>query len=113
LYSPRLSLHFDVTVVTWIFTLSLHDALPISSFATWNNTVADPGITYSPLNPIPANSGNVSGGVASTDSFFDGVTYQGGFDPAGSDRKSTRLNSSHGKISCAVFCLKKKKRAVI
>src|SRR5687768_17843577 len=29
--------------------------------------------------------------------------------PTGSDRKSTRLNSSHGYISYAVFCLKKKK----
>src|SRR2546422_8631346 len=31
-------------------------------------------------------------------------------DPAGKDRKSTRLNSSHGYISYAVFCLKKKKK---
>src|SRR5712675_3353146 len=30
--------------------------------------------------------------------------------PTGSDRKSTRLNSSHGYISYAVFCLKKKKK---
>src|SRR3712207_7251339 len=30
--------------------------------------------------------------------------------PAGADRKSTRLNSSHANISYAVFCLKKKKR---
>src|SRR5207245_8159752 len=29
------------------------------------------------------------------------------------DRKSTRLNSSHGSISYAVFCLKKKKRTAI
>src|SRR2546429_7176790 len=31
---------------------------------------------------------------------------------AGGDRKSTRLNSSHGYISYAVFCLKKKKNAI-
>src|SRR2546422_1202491 len=31
-------------------------------------------------------------------------------DAAGGDRKSTRLNSSHGYISYAVFCLKKKKK---
>src|SRR2546429_1534369 len=31
--------------------------------------------------------------------------------PAGGDRKSTRLNSSHGYISYAVFCLKKKKKS--
>src|SRR5689334_23431851 len=30
--------------------------------------------------------------------------------PAGEDRKSTRLNSSHSSISYAVFCLKKKKK---
>src|SRR5687768_18602284 len=32
--------------------------------------------------------------------------------PTGADRKSTRLNSSHGYISYAVFCLKKKKKAL-
>src|SRR5690606_37299972 len=56
-----------------------------ASFNIWNNTIADPGITYSPLNPIPVNSGNISGGVVSTDSFFDGVTYQGAFDPTGNN----------------------------
>src|SRR5688500_19915920 len=35
--------------------------------------------------------------------------YAGGPAPARSDRKSTRLNSSHLVISYAVFCLKKKK----
>src|SRR5208282_6128258 len=33
--------------------------------------------------------------------------------PRGLDRKSTRLNSSHGSISYAVFCLKKKKKRVV
>src|SRR3712207_6909357 len=33
-----------------------------------------------------------------------------GHHPAGRDRKSTRLNSSHANISYAVFCLKKKKK---
>src|SRR3712207_6948392 len=33
--------------------------------------------------------------------------------PAGSDRKSTRLNSSHANISYAVFCLKKKKQTYV
>src|SRR2546427_7140883 len=33
--------------------------------------------------------------------------------PAGPDRKSTRLNSSHSQISYAVFCLKKKKKRMI
>src|SRR6266542_6274786 len=65
---------FNDTATTEIYTLSLHDALPISA--------ADPG-------PRPAN-GPPPG-------------------PSGGDRKSTRLNSSHGSISYAVFCLKKKK----
>src|SRR3989449_1547430 len=34
----------------------------------------------------------------------------GALPPRGGDRKSTRLNSSHGYISYAVFCLKKKKK---
>src|SRR2546430_6042278 len=33
--------------------------------------------------------------------------------PPGSDRKSTRLNSSHSQISYAVFCLKKKKKKIV
>src|SRR2546422_3060653 len=38
------------------------------------------------------------------------VLLQGRFGITGRDRKSTRLNSSHGYISYAVFCLKKKKK---
>src|SRR2546429_5416574 len=34
-------------------------------------------------------------------------------DDLGEDRKSTRLNSSHGYISYAVFCLKKKKKTIV
>src|SRR5690606_41329600 len=41
----------------------------------------------------------------------DGLTLRfSGWAPLGADRKSTRLNSSHVKISYAVFCLKKKKK---
>src|SRR2546422_7236116 len=38
------------------------------------------------------------------------VTFQAKWVPGAIDRKSTRLNSSHGYISYAVFCLKKKKK---
>src|SRR3712207_6870984 len=38
-----------------------------------------------------------------------GLDFEGGADHVGTDRKSTRLNSSHANISYAVFCLKKKK----
>src|SRR2546422_4156200 len=39
-----------------------------------------------------------------------GKAFSAGLDIVQVDRKSTRLNSSHGYISYAVFCLKKKKK---
>src|SRR2546430_10941122 len=71
---------FNDTAPTEIYTLSLHDALPISSSA---------------LHPFGAGPwGRI--GVAQC--------------RRTKDRKSTRLNSSHSQISYAVFCLKKKKK---
>src|SRR2546422_7297385 len=52
----------------------------------------------SPLAPVRINIRNAVGSATS------------GLRPFQGDRKSTRLNSSHGYISYAVFCLKKKKR---
>src|SRR2546427_8217033 len=77
---------FNDTATTEIYTLSLHDALPI-----WRRPARDGG----PDSPLLANRLNVSRGRSS------GHRRQ--------DRKSTRLNSSHSQISYAVFCLKKKK----
>src|SRR2546429_6768613 len=50
-------------------------------------------------------------GVFQFDGYYDDIGCAAATDPDGftSDRKSTRLNSSHGYISYAVFCLKKKK----
>src|SRR2546428_14129600 len=78
---------FNDTATTEIYTLSLHDALPIS-----------PGLD--PARRRPAQHSR------------DGARSRGRGDhpPAPQDRKSTRLNSSHDQISYAVFCLKKKKR---
>src|SRR2546430_10344967 len=73
---------FNDTATTEIYTLSLHDALPI--FAKVANRVWGDRQTVV---------------VA-----VDGVEV--------GDRKSTRLNSSHSQISYAVFCLKKKKKLV-
>src|SRR5437762_5424659 len=70
---------------TEIYTLSLHDALPISDWYVVSSTHTV-GITSSDGSAtLPANAAL-----------------------AGGDRKSTRLNSSHRCISYAVFCLKKK-----
>src|SRR5215467_14906086 len=74
---------FNDTATTEIYTLSLHDALPIFGagasvvgLAAWAGPVAAVAVALAPAE----------------------------------DRKSTRLNSSHLVISYAVFCLKKKKK---
>src|SRR5258707_7740577 len=77
---------FNDTATTEIYTLSLHDALPISRPST--TTTA----TSSATSRAGCSARPVSRGARST------------------DRKSTRLNSSHANISYAVFCLKKKKK---
>src|SRR2546422_7947544 len=75
---------FNDTATTEIYTLSLHDALPIShSFRLCSKHTRSSDLSQ-------VKNGSFS------------VTW------IGIDRKSTRLNSSHGYISYAVFCLKKK-----
>src|SRR5207245_11561233 len=75
--------------------LSLHDALPI----LLSDCVVYPSPGDSPLDFLPyAASGKPQPGA-----FRLGPTP--GLGLAGGDRKSTRLNSSHGSISYAVFCL--------
>src|SRR2546430_10001703 len=74
---------FNDTATTEIYTLSLHDALPISG-APRRRRASSPAMCCS----RSARS-------------RPGRTRTG-------DRKSTRLNSSHSQISYAVFCLKKK-----
>src|SRR5690606_41165832 len=89
---------------TDIYTLSLHDALPI----------------YDRPRPRSAprarrRPGAARGGLRDDESAAVGHTGRprGAADGRAAveqDRKSTRLNSSHVKISYAVFCLKKKKK---
>src|SRR5690348_18115360 len=71
---------FNDTATTEIYTLSLHDALPIS-----------------PRSKIDGEYGH-------------GGSPGWANDSSAGDRKSTRLNSSHPSISYAVFCLKKKNK---
>src|SRR2546430_9017651 len=76
---------FNDTATTEIYTLSLHDALPIFTHRYSANSFK--------LHRLPTpRPGQVLGLVGTN----------------GIDRKSTRLNSSHSQISYAVFCLKKK-----
>src|SRR3989442_13256453 len=74
---PFFFFFFNDTATTEIYTLSLHDALPI----------------YFGHNMAPEGQGGNAG-------FGRSLNL--------ADRKSTRLNSSHVRISYAVFCLKKK-----
>src|SRR2546429_5855908 len=92
--SLRLLMHttfffFNDTATTEIYTLSLHDALPILQRGVNDHTVLE-------LVEHFRGSGVI-------------VRFIEYMDVGNRDRKSTRLNSSHGYISYAVFCLKKKK----
>src|SRR3712207_8940234 len=85
---------FNDTATTEIYTLSLHDALPI--YGAWHRRRGRRGTHKASciLAPGPRR------GLRSASR---------GTDLGRADRKSTRLNSSHANISYAVFCLKKKK----
>src|SRR3712207_7275030 len=93
---------FNDTATTEIYTLSLHDALPIYLQRVRRRL------------PAHRRRGGEAGGQR------PGVRpahrpgrHRGGVGAgAGPDRKSTRLNSSHANISYAVFCLKKKKTLI-
>src|SRR2546422_7106648 len=86
---------FNDTATTEIYTLSLHDALPISSAGARDARIRE----GSPSDPGGAQAKR-------TENAGKGIGRPRG---CATDRKSTRLNSSHGYISYAVFCLKKKK----
>src|SRR2546429_7386738 len=89
---------FNDTATTEIYTLSLHDALPIYEQHGNRPKTVDYWAAKAADGPQP--------GFVPNDE-VDEVGWLG--IPAARDRKSTRLNSSHGYISYAVFCLKKKK----
>src|SRR3712207_8462887 len=92
---------FDDTATTEIYTLSLHDALPISL-----------GVGRHLLGPLHGEGCRLGGGRV-MDGSETAVVAPDRIRPVLDwsrtlDRKSTRLNSSHANISYAVFCLKKK-----
>src|SRR3712207_7057160 len=86
---------FNDTATTEIYTLSLHDALPILWVALWAWLchAASPDVRSTSLHTTQAAE-------------FDRRNCL-------TDRKSTRLNSSHANISYAVFCLKKKNESQV
>src|SRR5438034_4896726 len=92
-------LFFTPPPPTYIYTLSLHDALPISLLS------AEPRIWYNP--ELRSTLFLVPGLIAYI--LMITAVISTALSIVKEDRKSTRLNSSHTVISYAVFCLKKKK----
>src|SRR3712207_8837551 len=88
---------FNDTATTEIYTLSLHDALPISREAELR-VVSERAYWY-----VEVGHDVRLEDLERSATHFDAVTYP----TVHRDRKSTRLNSSHANISYAVFCLKK------
>src|SRR5687768_17920911 len=91
----RRTFFFKEPATTEIYTLSLHDALPIYRDGA---LVDEPRTAVDLDDAVPLHLRALVGDVGGDHAL---------------DRKSTRLNSSHGYISYAVFCLKKKKKVIV
>src|SRR2546422_9668748 len=93
---------FNDTATTEIYTLSLHDALPIFYFPSSLQGKRSSNLL------VRGRLGGEST-ASSVRAILNSQWPEAAFQKV-KDRKSTRLNSSHGYISYAVFCLKKKKK---
>src|SRR3712207_9295313 len=96
---------FNDTATTEIYTLSLHDALPIFGVPELEQRVGNAPASL--IEDAPVDDDPLPNRLAVLGVVADEVVVQGP-----EDRKSTRLNSSHANISYAVFCLKKKKKNI-
>src|SRR3712207_6875438 len=90
---------FNDTATTEIYTLSLHDALPIYTFLSEGSLE----ITFWAMGRYTSPQTFKGLFISSSKVWVTAPSIE-------LDRKSTRLNSSHANISYAVFCLKKKKK---
>src|SRR3712207_6970580 len=91
---------FNDTATTEIYTLSLHDALPIFD------------MSKEPANVLDMYGAKPGDGSFASNCLLARRLAERGVRFIQVDRKSTRLNSSHANISYAVFCLKKKKKNI-
>src|SRR3712207_7231801 len=101
-YSACFSFFFNDTATTEIYTLSLHDALPIfEDLRVARHRLREEHAALDVGAKLADHGGEVAvvGLLLEDHERADDV-----------DRKSTRLNSSHANISYAVFCLTKKRR---
>src|SRR3712207_7145065 len=99
---------FNDTATTEIYTLSLHDALPIC-------TPLLSSVVSSAARRMADRKSAVAADIFLSVSLGITSSYGGNWPSTRllvsvADRKSTRLNSSHANISYAVFCLKNKKK---
>src|SRR5699024_12602896 len=104
---------FSATFTTQLYSLSLHDALPISAFVNmirkhYPSLMKNVSTTVSPMCALSRLLKATDPEVVTV---FIGPCFAKKsevveFGIEGKDRKSTRLNSSHVSISYAVFCLK-------
>src|SRR5205809_8020897 len=94
--SPDLS--YTASAASALYTLSLHDALPIFEGVGFRLGPTPADQAGRMICPVPVDRGDMPIGMSPRST------------GTGQDRKSTRLNSSHGYISYAVFCLKKKNK---
>src|SRR3712207_7111255 len=96
---------FKYTAANEIYTLSLHDALPICTNGPLGPGTAPPPRPANDWPSVQLPTSTRSGGVSDEVGRWNRQ--------AAADRKSTRLNSSHANISYAVFCLKKKRHILV
>src|SRR3712207_7776494 len=94
---------FNDTATTEIYTLSLHDALPISVPTGYSEKSKTTSKRSAGVIRIRSWETGALSRPTSLPTWMKESPLEGG-----GDRKSTRLNSSHANISYAVFCLKKK-----
>src|SRR5439155_3724651 len=100
------SFFFNAPATTEIYTLSLHDALPIYDQLHFDRHVVARHHHFRAFRELH-DAGHVGGAEIELRTIVREERCMA------SDRKSTRLNSSHVAISYAVFCLKKKKKTNI
>src|SRR2546422_11262414 len=105
-FSISIFFFFNDTATTEIYTLSLHDALPIWLLEEYCKTcrLSNKNISWVEDKNYGERTYTRFRITRNNDEKVDRIVWHD------TDRKSTRLNSSHGYISYAVFCLKKKKK---
>src|SRR3712207_8452248 len=105
-----MSLFLNDSATTKIYTLSLHDALPIYRRVQQVRRHGDHRRRRGPADPVqPRRPGHLRQvGLPMPKMLKFGDNARRSLESGVEDRKSTRLNSSHANTSYAVFCLKKK-----